>query len=183
MKLGLVRHAETDAAAGLCYGHSDVAVPPEAMRTLAERIAPQLAEGIEIVCSPLQRCAGLAEAIARLRPGIALRTDARIAEMDFGSWEGRSWSSIERTEFDAWTRSFADARAGGCGESTRAFMQRVGEAFDDWRGAGRDALWITHAGVIRAVWLLRDGVRCAERADQWPARPIAFGEHLTVELP
>jgi alpha-ribazole phosphatase len=181
MKLGLVRHAQTDAAAGFCYGRSDVAVAPEAMRLLAERIAPQLAEGIEIVCSPLQRCAGLAEAIARLRPGLALRTDARIAEMDFGSWEGRSWSSIGRTEFEAWTRSFADARAGGDGESTRAFMQRVGQAFDEWREAGRDALWITHAGVIRAVWLLREGVRCAERADQWPAQSIAFGESVVVE--
>lgn len=183
MKLGLVRHAQTDATAGLCYGRTDVAVSPEAMRTLAERIAPQLADGIEIVCSPLQRCAGLAQAIAALRPGLALRTDARIAEMDFGSWEGRSWSSIERAEFDAWTRSFADARAGGDGESTRAFMQRVGAAFDAWRGTGRDALWITHAGVIRAVWLLREGIRCAERADQWPAQTIAFGEYLTVELP
>lgn len=182
MKLGLVRHAQTTAAAGLCYGRTDVAVRPEAMRTLAERIAPQFAEGAEIVCSPLQRCTGLAQAIAALRPGLALRTDVRIAEMDFGSWEGRPWSSIDRAEFDAWTGSFADARAGGSGESTRAFMQRVGEAFDEWREGGRDALWITHAGVIRAVWLLREGVRCAERADQWPAQPIAFGEHLTIEL-
>ena len=184
MKLVLVRHAETAAATGLCYGRTDVAVWPEAMRKLAGRIAPQLAEDIEeIVCSPLQRCAGLARAIAALRPGLAVRTDARIAEMDFGSWEGRAWSSIDRAEFDAWTRDFADARAGGSGESTRAFMQRVGEALDAWRASGRDALWITHAGVIRAVWLLRDGVRCAERADQWPRQPIAFGEQVSVALP
>jgi alpha-ribazole phosphatase len=181
MKLGLVRHAETDAAAGLCYGRTDVAVPPEAMRTLAERIAPQLAADTEIVCSPLQRCAGLARAIAALRPELAVRVDARITEMDFGVWEGRSWSSIDRAEFDAWTRDFADARAGGNGESTRVFMQRVGDAFDEWRESGRDALWITHAGVIRAVWLLRDGVRCAAHADQWPAQPIAFGEWVVVE--
>jgi len=183
MRLALVRHAQTDAAAGLCYGRTDVAVPPEAMRALAESIAPQLAPGTEIVCSPLQRCAGLAQAVAALRPELALRIDARIAEMDFGAWEGRTWSAIDRAEFDAWTRGFADVRAGGSGESTRAFMQRVGEAFDDWRDAGRDAAWITHAGVIRAVWLLRAGVRCAERADQWPAQPIAFGECVTVELP
>jgi alpha-ribazole phosphatase len=101
--------------------------------------------------------------------------------MDFGAWEGCDWRSIERAELDAWTGAFADARPGGHGESTRRFMGRVGEAFDEWRAAGRDALWITHAGVIRAVWLLRDGLRCAERADQWPSRPIAFGEWVVVE--
>ena len=49
-----------------------------------------------------------------------------------------------RAEFDAWTRDFADARAGGSGESTRAFMQRVGEAYDDWR-AGRPRRAVGHA--------------------------------------
>ncbi|MBT2321215.1 histidine phosphatase family protein [Variovorax paradoxus] len=181
MKLALLRHAQTEAAPGLCYGRTDVAVAPEAMRALAERIAPQLAQDAKIVCSPLQRCAGLAEAMAALRPGLALRHDARIAEMDLGAWEGGSWSSIDRAELDAWTRDFADARAGGSGESMRQFMQRVGSAFDEWHANGRDALWITHAGVIRAVWLLSEGVRCAERADQWPAQPIAFGEWVVVE--
>lgn len=182
MKLGLVRHAETTAVAGSCYGCTDVGVPPEATRAIAERIAPALPSDIELVCSPLQRCATLAQAIASLRPELALRVDARIAEMDFGNWEGRAWSSIERAELDAWTRAFADARPGGTGESTRQFMRRVGEAFDDWRAAGRDALWVTHAGVIRAVWALHDGLRCVERADQWPSRPIAFGEWIVVEI-
>ena len=181
MKLGLLRHGETTAAAGSCYGRTDVGVRAEATRAIAERIAPSLAAGIELVSSPLQRCALLAQALAALRPELPLRVDPRIAEMDFGAWEGCDWRSIERAEFDAWTGAFADARAGGHGESTRQFMGRVGEAFDEWRALGRDALWITHAGVIRAVWLLRDGLRCAERADQWPSRPIAFGEWVVVE--
>jgi len=25
-------------------------------------------------------------------------------------------------------------------------------------------------------------VRCVERGDQWPARPIAFGECVTIEV-
>ena len=181
MKLGLVRHAETTATAGSCYGRTDVGVPAEATRAIAERIAPSLAAGIELVSSPLQRCALLAQAIAALRPELPLRVDPRIAEMDFGAWEGCDWRSIQRAEFDAWTGAFANTRAGGHGESTREFMGRVGEAFDEWRAGGRDAMWITHAGVIRAVWLLRDGVRCAERADQWPSRPVAFGEWVMVE--
>ncbi|WP_077002668.1 histidine phosphatase family protein [Variovorax sp. KK3] len=181
MKLNLVRHAQTTAATGACYGRSDVDVTPEATQAIAERIAPALPAGIALVCSPLRRCAGLADAIVALRPELSLRVDPRIAEMDFGDWEGHAWSAIARAEFDAWTRDFADARAGGTGESTRAFMQRVGEAYDEWQAAGHDALWVTHAGVIRAVWALREGMRCVERADQWPSRPIGFGEWVVVE--
>lgn len=181
MKLRLLRHAQTSAAAGLCYGRTDVAVPPEATQAVAERIAPDLPVGIVVACSPLQRCAGLAQALSALRPDLRPQPDPRLAEMDFGAWEESPWSAIDRAEFDAWTRDFADLRAGGSGESTRQFMQRVGEAFDAWREAGRDAVWVTHAGVIRAAWLLQEGVRCVAHADQWPAQPIAFGECVTIE--
>lgn len=182
MRLRLLRHPQTTAVAGQCYGRMDVAVHPEETRGVATRIAGDVEAGTELACSPLQRCAGLAQAIAALRPGLAVRTDARIAEMDFGDWEGRAWADIERPVFEAWTRAFADMPAGGSGESTRQFMRRVGEAFDEWRDSGRDSVWVTHAGVIRAAWLLREGVRCVENADQWPARPIAFGEWVTIEL-
>jgi len=182
MKLRLLRHPRTSASPGLCYGKTDVPVPPEATREVAERMALQLPDDIAMACSPLARCAELAQAIAGLRPALRVVKDPRIAEMDFGAWEARPWSAIERGDFDAWMRDFADARPGGTGESTREFMHRVGLAYDDWRSAGRDALWLTHAGVIRAVWLLAGGTRYVERADQWPSQPIAFGECVTVEL-
>jgi alpha-ribazole phosphatase len=182
MRLVLVRHAQTTAAVGQCYGRTDVSVLPEVTLAVAERVAPVLPGGVEMACSPLTRCADLARAICALRPDLRPRPDPRIAEMDLGVWEERPWSAIDRAEFEAWTRDFADTRAGETGESTRQFMQRVGEAFDGWRASGRDAIWVTHAGVIRAVWLLRDGMRCVERGDQWPARPIAFGECVTIEV-
>ena len=182
MKLLLVRHAQTIAADGLCYGRADVPVLPAVTRAVAECVAPGLPPGLAMACSPLARCTDLAQAISVLRPDLSPRPDPRIAEMDLGAWEERPWATIDRAELEAWTRDFADGRAGGSGESTRQFMQRVGEAFDDWRDSGRDAVWVTHAGVIRAAWLLREGVRCVERADQWPGQPIAFGEWVTIEL-
>jgi alpha-ribazole phosphatase len=182
MRLLLVRHAQTTAAEGLCYGRTDVTVLPEVTRATAERVAQHLPVGAPMICSPLSRCAELAEAIVALRPDLQVDHDSRLAEMDLGDWEGRLWSAIDAAEFEAWIRDFADTRAGGSGESTRQFMQRVGHAFDEWRAGGRDAIWITHAGVIRAAWLLRDGMRCVERSDQWPAQPIAFGECVSIEL-
>lgn len=182
MKLLLVRHAQTTAADGICYGRTDVPVRPEVTRAVAERVAPGLPAGVAMACSPLARCTDLARAISALRPDLSALPDPRIAEMDLGDWEQRPWAAIARAEFEAWTRDFADTRAGGSGESTRQFMRRVGEAFDVWRDSGRDAVWVTHAGVIRAVRLLHGGTRCVERGDQWPGDPIAFGALVSFEV-
>jgi alpha-ribazole phosphatase len=183
MKLLLVRHAKPIAADDLCYGRTDFPAPPEATRAVAESVAPLLPADAELRYSPLSRCVDLARLLAELRPDLpAVAGDPRIAEMDFGEWEGWSWRDIDRAAIDAWTGNFADTRAGQTGESTRQFLRRVAAAFDAWRDGGRDAVWITHAGVIRAAWLLRDGIRAVERADQWPKRPIAFGECVTIGL-
>ncbi len=182
-RLWLLRHAPTDAAPGLCYGKTDVDAPAEATLAVAQRAIHLVPAGIVLRCSPLRRCADLGRAIGMLRPGSIVQTDPRLAEMDFGAWEGRPWSSIPRAEFEAWTARFADACPGGDGESTRRFMQRVGEAFDQWQASGQDALWVTHAGVMRAAQLLQRGMRSVERADEWPSAPMGYGELLVIDMP
>jgi len=181
MKLWLVRHAETDAAPGLCYGRADVGVPAGASLAVAHAVVSGIPEGIVLAHSPLRRCAELAQAIGTLRPDLVVRADARLAEMDFGAWEGRPWSSIARAEFDAWTCNFAEGLPGGHGESTARFLQRTGAAFDDWRVSGQDAVWVTHAGVMRAVQLLHCGVRRVDDATQWPSAPIDYGACQLIE--
>lgn len=180
-RLWLLRHALTEAAPGLCYGRTDVGVPVAATLAAAHGVLHQIPQGTAVYGSPLRRCAELAQAIETLRPDLQWQRDPRLAEMDFGAWEGQLWASIARADFDAWTGSFADGAPGGHGESTRHFMQRVGGAFDDWRASDHDALWVTHAGVMRAVQLLHRGVRQVECADQWPSAPIGYGECLCFE--
>jgi alpha-ribazole phosphatase len=182
VKLWLLRHAPVEAAAGLCYGASDLGCAAGATHAVAAAISPLLPAGMALCSSPLQRCETLARAIAVRRPDLGrVEIDARLAEMDFGAWEGRPWESIARSEFDGWMADFADAPAGVHGESTRLFMARVGAAWDTWRASRRDALWVTHAGVMRAAFLLQQGVRCPEDAGAWPRHPIAFGEWVTLE--
>lgn len=182
MKLWLLRHAQVEVAAGTCYGATDVTAEVDATQVAAATAAPWLPAGIALHSSPLRRCRALAGAIAALQPErLVFQFDARIAEMNFGEWEGRAWSAIERSDFDAWMSDFENARAGVTGESTRLFMQRVGAAWDEWRATGRDALWVTHAGVIRAVWLLQKGIRCPANASEWPTQGIDFGELTSVE--
>lgn len=180
-RLWLLRHGPVECAEGLCYGASDVRAAEPASQGIADRVAAQLPSGVEFYASPLSRCAQLALALQARRPDLQAQFDTRIAEMNFGAWEGMAWNDIPRAEFDGWLGDFAEAPAGGRGESTNAFMARVGDAYDSWRASGRDAAWVTHAGVMRAVLLLHQGLRKVERADRWPTRAIALGELMVIE--
>lgn len=174
MKLWLVRHAQPLIAPGVCYGATDVAADEQATQQVARVLAKLLPERVRVLSSPLQRCEGLAHFLEDLRPDLAYRTDARLAEMDFGIWEGQRWDAIPQADFERWTAAFGPHCFGGA-ESVDRFMQRVGAAWDATRREGVDAVWITHAGVIRAASLLAQGVRQVEQAAQWPRDAPAFG--------
>lgn len=181
MKLWLVRHAQPLVAAGVCYGQLDVAANAGATADCARRLAGQLPAGLRIAVSSLQRCEQLATVLLGLRPDLTYKTDDRLREMNFGQWEGRAWQEIAPDELQAWTADFAAYAAGNNGESVAAFMARVSSAFDDI--SDPQTLWITHAGVIRAVHLLAQGVRYVRRADQWPPDAPDYGQWRTLELP
>ena len=136
-----------------------------------------------IVFSPRLRCAELAHALRRLVPGPPPVADARIAEMDFGDWEGQAWPAIGAAALDAWTADFPDFRVGGTGESVRDFMGRVAAARRDWARAGAaDVVWVSHAGVARAMALLEAKVTCPEVASDWPQEGVGFGQWRVLEV-
>lgn len=183
MTLWLVRHAQVLLAPGTCYGALDVAADPDATRQCAVALAAVLPQGATISTSPLQRCEQLALMLIGLRPDLTLKTDPRLQEMNFGTWEGRPWAELGQPALDAWTARFADHVVGGHGETVSAVMARVAEAFDELPVAGAPhVVWITHAGVIRAVQLLAQGIRKVERADQWPQEGVACGQWRTLAL-
>lgn len=181
MKLWLVRHAEVAAPTGLCYGRSDLPAEPAATARAAARLAAELPKGLAVRASPLQRCELLAQSLCRLRPDLTLQIDTRLREMDFGAWEGRSWADIARADFDAWLADFADARPAGNGECVRELMARVAAAWDGWRASGHDAVWITHAGVVRAALLLARGLRQPPSAADWPAEAVPHGLSVCID--
>jgi alpha-ribazole phosphatase len=181
MTLWLVRHAQVLAKPGTCYGALDVPADATATAQSAKVLAALLPHGLRVSTSPLQRCEQLTQVLHELRPDLMLKTDVRLREMNFGNWEGRSWDAIAQSDIDAWTADFAGHAVGGHGETVRAVMTRVGEAFDELR-EGTDAVWITHAGIIRAAQLLAQGIRDVERADQWPLDATPCGQWRTLEL-
>ena len=179
------RHPRPRGAAGRCIGgRTDLPVDPRKAKRLAHRIrAHARRHGLprEVVTSPLARAADVGRWLRRW--GFLWRVDATLAEMDFGAWEGRPGADIPREDFDAWTADFADLRAGVHGESVRAFMLRVAQAHDEWLAQERDVLWVTHAGVLRAVTLLQRGIRCPATAGDWPSGEMPFGGWLVFDNP
>lgn len=181
MHLWLARHAKPLVQEGTCYGALDVAAAPLATAQTAQRLAAVLPRRMAVRHSPLQRCAQLAQTLQDLRPDLTLTTDARLCEMNFGTWEGRLWNAINRIQIDAWTADFAHHRPGGA-ESVQQFLARVAAAWHAHSAATVAQLWITHAGVIRAAHLLARGISSITRADEWPVEAPAFGQWTVLPL-
>ncbi|MGB3071992.1 MAG: histidine phosphatase family protein [Ottowia sp.] len=180
--LWLVRHAPVLAEKGLCYGVSNLLADDAATSQTAEVLAANVPEGVAVHVSPLQRCQQLAWSLQLLRPDLRFNEDPRLREMDFGAWEGQPWASIKRAEFDVWLADFAHVSPGG-GESVAALMARVAQAWDEWAASAADALWITHAGVMRAALLLSRGIRLPATAADWPSANMPYGEVLILQAP
>lgn len=178
-RLWLVRHAAPLVAPGLCYGRLDVEADLADTERAAAALHRILPCEVPFVSSPQRRCRQLADGIASLRPGQLVAHDTRLREMDFGDWEGQLWADLGKSRIDAWTADFPNHPPGG-GETVAAFMARVASAFDVLpRG---DTVWITHAGVIRAVCLLAAGRRKIELATDWPHETVPFGSYLQLNL-
>jgi alpha-ribazole phosphatase len=181
VKLHLVRHPQPDVAPGLCYGASDVAVlEPELVRVQAALHTAGLPGALPVISSPLQRCALLAQ---RLQP-VSLRFDARLVEMDFGSWELRAWDTIPRSEVDAWAADLLHYRPGGA-ECVLDVAQRVAACIDELRQAGgAEALLICHAGTIRLLSAMQGGARLEQAALDAARIPhrIGYGEIVVLEV-
>ncbi len=184
MKLWLLRHAKVLSATGLCFGASDLPADAEATRAAARAAAATLPRELPVWVSGLRRARQLADELQALRPDLGTpRCDVRLNEMDFGQWEGRPWADIPRTEFDAWTADFAHHRVGG-GESTQQVLTRVATALDDLQalvGASGEALWVTHAGVVRAaMYVTQRHAMPIPSAVEWPTAVVGHGKLLSI---
>jgi alpha-ribazole phosphatase len=181
MRLWLVRHAQPLVESGVCYGVLDVAADAAATWQAARSLAQALPGGAPVISSPLQRCELLAQVLQGIRPDLAYKTDQRLVEMNFGCFEGQRWDGMARQALDDWTVDFWQHRFGGV-QSVAEFMAQVSSAWDEARLAAQDQVWMTHAGVIRAVQLLARGVRQVQHATQWPLEAPAFGQWYTLNV-
>jgi len=174
MRLYLVRHCAPSAAPGICYGRTDLPVDPAEHERMLPGLRASLPPDSGLFSSPLQRCTQL----ARQLPCTSLSIDARLAELDFGSWEMRSWDDIARSEIDAWAADVVHYRPGG-GESVFDMALRVHDFHQDLvRSASESAIVVCHAGTMRLLAACRSGAAPLEMAREAAREPhrIGYGE-------
>lgn len=187
MKLWLVRHAQPLVKPGVCYGALDLAADHAATQAAASALAAELPKGLRVWVSPLQRCEQLALELQALRLDLTFKTDARLAEMNFGQWEGVPWAQIPAPAVARWTDDFGEHRFGGV-ESANAVLARVAavwnETVHETQGLAEPAaVWLTHAGVIRAAHLVARGQLQVQQAAQWPTDAPGYGKWCVVDMP
>jgi alpha-ribazole phosphatase len=178
--LWLWRHPRTAGAAGRCIGHTDLRVDPRRSKRLAHRVrAVARRRGLprKVFTSSLARCHAVGAWLGRW--GWQHLVDDRLLEINFGSWEGRDWSTIDEADIGAWSADLLHHAPGG-GEPLRHLLERV-QAF--CREAPAHALVIAHAGWMQSLLL-----QCAAHGPiehlasaSWPAPP-AHGRLLRIDL-
>ncbi len=170
----LVRHTNVDVAKGTCYGISDI---PLAL-SFTEEIAPILGklQGIpfdKVYASPLKRCTQLAQILS---PGKYI-SDPRLAELNFGCWEGQSWERIYEMPYGKeWMNNYLELPCPG-GESYADLHNRV-KSFINELDTSKNTLVVTHAGVIRVFLSVFRGIPANEVFDV----KVGFGEVIEITI-
>ena len=152
-----VRHGATEwNDAGRIQGRRDLPLTPSAHAALAERRLPDgFGEPCRWVSSPLLRARQTACALG----AVELEIETRLAEMDWGGWEGRSLPSLREELGDAMREN--EARGldfeTPAGDSPRRVQARLRPWLADIAGSDRVVVAVSHKGVGRALLALAIG--------------------------
>lgn len=147
----LLRHGETTGGSGF-RGRSDDALTALGWQQMQTAVADG-GNWDAIVSSPLRRCADFAQWLGDAHH-IRVHYDAKLQELDFGRWEGRTAAELMQSDAGAlgafWNDPYHNPPPDG--EALHAFEQRVLSAWQEIATLEhRRILLITHAGVIRML--------------------------------
>ena len=162
LKVYLLRHGETtyNADGNRYCGRTDIELTEKGMGQA--NLARTLLKDVQfdaIYSSPLKR----AQITAAIASGSDVVTDARLIEVDFGDWEGKTREEFIAENELLWTNWSADpqiANAGGTGESGKAIVERVDGFFKEiqQKHANGTILVVAHNGVNRLYMAYKLGM-------------------------
>lgn len=150
----LLRHASTDwTESHRLQGRTDVPLSAEGRAEAVRWRLPAGARSMAWVSSPLRRCLETARQL-----GVSAKREARLIEMSWGDWEGRTLAELREAGLltETMEQRGLDFQPPG-GESPRDVQQRVQGWLQEVAGLGRSTGGVTHNGVLRAVYALAVG--------------------------
>ena len=161
MEVILIRHTSVDVPPGICYGQTDVPLKPS-----FEQEAAVTAENLKVYLpfdhvytSPLTRCVRLATYCGY--PDA--ERDKRLMELNFGSWEMKSFDNNDDPRLKEWYADYLNVAATG-GESFAMQYQRVSQFLDELKTKSYNRVAIfAHGGVLICAQIYA-GVITAEEA-------------------
>ncbi|GHT78671.1 hypothetical protein AGMMS50262_21580 [Bacteroidia bacterium] len=173
MKLTIIRHTSVNVPSGVCYGFTDVPLT-DSFEAEASVVKKHLDGKVfdQIYSSPLSRCTLLAD-FCDYRPQL----DARLKELNFGDWEMKSWTEIDKAEAQAWFADWLHYPTKN-GESYAMMQQRVNAFMDDLKTTDAENVCIfTHGGVIRLIHVYL-GIHPLEESFEFP---VEYGQIFELE--
>ena len=169
-RIDLLRHGEVEG--GERYrGSTDDALSARGWEQMRAAVGDACAWEC-IISSPLKRCAEFAVELAE-RHALPLEFDARLQEIHFGAWEGKTAAELLVSHPEHLTRFWNDPVNNPPPEAENLlnFETRVLSAWHEHSAptSGKRVLIITHGGVIRTIVGHMQGLA-------WPDR-------LRIEVP
>lgn len=154
--LYLIRHGETELnAKGVYYGWTDCGLSEKGV-VQAEKVAGMLKDVNfdAVISSPLKRARETAAIVGRC-PGTEIVLDERLKELNFGSWEGKHYKTIQdsdRQNWDLWVNDWKKV-APPAGESFTSMYRRVKQSIKEIleKYEGQTILVVTHQGCLRII--------------------------------
>ncbi len=157
MQLILMRHGETDwNSTGRYLGHTDMPLSEKGLRQ-AEQASSRIKEldPTVIYSSDLSRAIQTAETINKSLQ-LPLILDNRLREINFGSWEGKSYEELsieEKIISNKWFKNPQEVRPSK-GEHFYEFKSRILSFIHDVQKKDlckKKIMVVTHGGVIRVI--------------------------------
>ena len=146
MEIILVRHTSVDVPPGTCYGQTDVPLKPtfEEEALITKEKLKVYGDFDCVYTSPLSRCTRLAEFCGYPNA----QRDARILEINFGTWEMQHYDYITDPRLQEWFDDYIHVAATE-GESFAMQYERVALFLDELKNRPYQKVAVfTHGGVL-----------------------------------
>lgn len=176
-RVDLIRHGEP--VGGKKYrGQTDDPLSAEGEQQMRAGIQNLGNDWDIIISSPLQRCLSFARSIAHCH-GLVIHTDRSLVEIGFGCWEGKTAGQIPPAEKQAFYNHPLNNTPVGA-EPVTDFRQRVEAAWQQMlsRYQGKKMLWVTHAGIMRMLYLIVAG----KSADAMFSFKFDYAETASIDI-